>query len=65
VELERLTDEFWSNGYLVLNDFFDHGLMDRLDGLIRGHFGDDPEYRHQVVLRPREGTLVLRHGPVT
>lgn len=63
MDLERLTDGFWSNGYLVLNDFFDHDLMDRLDRLIRGHFGDDPEYRHQEEFLDKAKTEVIPWFP--
>ena len=41
-----LVRKFRQDGYLVLEDYFDASLMDELDGLIRGHFGSDPEFWH-------------------
>ena len=54
---ERLTDEFRANGYLVLNDFFDHGLLPAGDA--------HAAFPQQAVLRPRKGILVLLPGPAT
>ncbi|MGH3490497.1 MAG: hypothetical protein ACRDP8_21620 [Actinopolymorphaceae bacterium] len=39
---------FWSEGYLVLDDFFDPRLMDQLNALIMGYFGNSPEYLHDM-----------------
>ena len=38
--------KFWQDGILVMENFFDSGRMDRLDGLIRGHYGSDPDFWH-------------------
>lgn len=37
---------FDAEGYVVLEDFFDGAAMDHLDGVIRAHFGGNPEFRH-------------------
>lgn len=42
----QLAQQFWQDGYLVLDDFFDPALMDELDALIQDHFGTDPEFWH-------------------
>ena len=42
----ELAEQFWRDGYLVIDDFFESDLMDELDGLIYGHFGSNPEFWH-------------------
>lgn len=42
----QLTRAFWTDGYLVVDDFFDRTLMDELDRLIRAHYGRDPKFWH-------------------
>lgn len=41
-----LANEFWTHGYLVLEDFFDAELMDHLNGTILSHYGDSPDFWH-------------------
>jgi len=63
MNLRALAEQFWTDGYLVLDGFFDDGLMDTLDGLILGHFGDDPAYRHQEEFLDRSRTEVIPWFP--
>lgn len=46
LNLKKLTTEFWENGYLVLNDFFEPKLMNHLNSLIIDHFGMNPDFSH-------------------
>ena len=39
-------NHFERDGYLVMDNFFCSELMDDLDQIIRGHFGDSPEFQH-------------------
>lgn len=41
-----LLSSFESDGYLVIEGFFDTELMNGLDRLIRSHFGDNPDFLH-------------------
>jgi ectoine hydroxylase-related dioxygenase (phytanoyl-CoA dioxygenase family) len=63
MDVQRLTEEFWQSGYLVLEDFFDSGLMDRLDRLICSYFGDSPEFRHEQEFLARAKTEVIPWFP--
>jgi len=38
LDLEKIRTQFWTNGYLVIEDFFAATLMDELHGLIVAHF---------------------------
>ncbi len=46
MNIQALTAQFWEQGYLVLDNFFDAALMDRLDRINVDHYGDSPEYWH-------------------
>lgn len=43
---EVLARQFWDQGYLAVDGFFDDGLMDELDQLIVEHFGEEPDFFH-------------------
>ena len=63
VDVQRLTAEFWTNGYCMVPDFFDAGTMDHCHELILGHFGDQPEYRHNEEFLERSATEVIPWFP--
>jgi len=63
LDIEGLTAKFWKDGYLSIDGFFDAHLMDRLDDLIRAHFGDDPEFSHQAEFLDRARTEVIPWFP--
>ncbi len=46
MDIQALTEQFWRDGYLVIEDFFEPTVMDELDALIRDHFGTDPDFWH-------------------
>ena len=46
MDYQALAEKFWEEGYLVLDNFFDVELMDKLNGVILVHFGESPEYWH-------------------
>lgn len=60
---EYLGREFWRKGYLVLENFFEPGLMDELDHQILGYFGDDPEFRHEEEFLDKSKTEVIPWFP--
>jgi ectoine hydroxylase len=60
---EQLSKRFWHDGYLVLEDFFEPELMDRIDSNIRGHFGDNPEFWHEKEFLSKSKTEVIPWFP--
>lgn len=63
MNLETLTVDFWRDGYLVLEDFFDHELMDEYQRLILEHFGDTPEFLHNEEFLEKAATDVIPWFP--
>ncbi len=43
---QALAQQFWRQGYLVVEDMFDAATMDRYQALILEHFGDAPAFSH-------------------
>ena len=43
---QALAEQFWQQGYLVIENFFPEYLMDSYNNKIVEHFGMDPEYSH-------------------
>ena len=46
MDYKALAKNFWEEGYLVLDNFFNADLMDVLNQVILDHFGESPEYWH-------------------
>ncbi len=42
----QLSQQFWRDGYLILEDFFEVDVMDRLNQLILDYFSLAPDYWH-------------------
>ena len=63
LNIKQLKDEFREQGYLVLDGFFDAALMDRADEVIRGYFGDDPEFWHEEDFLKKSQTEVIPWFP--
>ena len=60
---EELVETFWHQGYLVLEDFFKPRLMDRLDDIIRRHFGTNPQFEHEAEFLEKAQTEVIPWFP--
>lgn len=43
---EEIAKQFWEEGYLVFENFFDNVLMDSYNKLILAHFGMNPDWEH-------------------
>lgn len=56
-------NHFERDGYLVIDNFFCPELMDGLDRLIRSHFGDDPEFKHDSEFLDKSQTDVIPWFP--
>jgi hypothetical protein len=63
MKLNSLRQQFWQNGYLVLDDFFAPDLMDAADRSIRDHFGDNPAFRHEAEFLKQSRTEVIPWFP--
>jgi len=63
LNLEIVKQEFWRNGYLVVDGFFEEELMGHIDREIRSHFGDDPEFYHEEEFLNRSKTEVIPWFP--
>lgn len=63
MNVEALARSFRERGYLVLEQFFEPALMDEMDQVIRGHFGDEPDYRHEKAFLSRSETEVIPWFP--
>ena len=46
LEHKALAKQFWKQGYLMLEGFFEHSLMDMLEAHIVAHYGMQPSYEH-------------------
>ncbi len=55
--------QFDRDGFVVIEDFFDDGLMDRLDLLIREHFGENPDFSHENEFLDKAQTEVIPWFP--
>ena len=60
---EAVVQEFQQQGYLVLDDFFEPQLMDDIDGKIRNHFGDNPQFWHEEEFLKKSKTEVIPWFP--
>ncbi len=61
--IEELAKQFWKQGYLVLEDFFEPELMDQYDQLILDHFGYTPEFFHNEEFLTKAATEVIPWFP--
>lgn len=59
----QLAENFWRDGFLVVEDFFPLALMDRLDARIRSQFGVDPAFWHNDEFLNRAKTEVIPWFP--
>ena len=60
---KALADQFWEQGYLVIEDMFDPALMDRYQALIMDHFGETPEFFHNEEFLSKAATEVIPWFP--
>ena len=58
-----LAQQFYEQGYLVVDELFDPALMDRLHALIMEHYGEFPEYFHDQEFLSKSATEVIPWFP--
>ncbi len=63
MNIDQLANDFWENGYLVLENFFDEKLMDHLNKLILNQFGMNPEFWHNDEFLSKSQTEVIPWFP--
>ena len=61
MNIEQLGSQFWQQGYLVLDQFFEPSLMDEVDREILQYFGDDPEFWHEEEFLANWKNTFMRH----
>ena len=63
LNIDKKAQEFWQNGYLLIDDFFDAQLMDKYQQRILMHFGDDPDFSHNKEFLQKSNTDVIPWFP--
>ena len=46
MDLKKIHDTFWDQGYVIFEKFFDDALMDAYHKKIASHYGTDPSWEH-------------------
>lgn len=46
MDLKKIHDTFWGQGYVIFEKFFDDALMDAYHEKIASHYGADPSWEH-------------------
>lgn len=63
MNLTALANEFWQQGYLSIDDFFDEELMDVYQGHILQHFGNHSHFGHNAEFLEKSNTDVIPWFP--
>ena len=48
MHFDQYAKEFWENGYVYIQGFFESGVMDELNQKCLEHFGENPDWQHDV-----------------
>ncbi|WP_027392832.1 phytanoyl-CoA dioxygenase family protein [Aquimarina latercula] len=46
MDYKKIVTQFWENGFVILENFFDPELMDKYNNVILDHYGVDPNWEH-------------------
>ena len=63
MKIKELSNTFWQQGYLVIEGLFSAQNMDKLQSIILGHYGLNPEYEHEVAFLSKSATEVIPWFP--
>lgn len=63
MNLQALSEQFWREGYLVLEDFFPPEMMDEYNSRILQHYGLDPSWEHTDEFIEKSGVEVIPWFP--
>ena len=45
-QYKQYAEQFWKDGYLILENFFREEVMDEANQMIQQHYGMDPKWEH-------------------
>lgn len=62
-QYKQLIEQFWHQGYLVLENFFEDELMQTMHLEILAHFGQAPEFQHSEEFLKKSATEVIPWFP--
>lgn len=62
-DIKSFAKQFWQQGYLVLEDFFEDSLMQEMHKAILTHFGRDPAFSHNQEFISKSATEVIPWFP--
>ncbi|MFD2167008.1 phytanoyl-CoA dioxygenase family protein [Thalassotalea euphylliae] len=63
LDYDALAKQFWRDGYIVIENFFDDALMEQYDQLILDQFGYSPEFWHTDEFLETTGVEVVPWFP--
>jgi hypothetical protein len=63
LDYAALAEQFWEDGYVLLEDMFDPGLMDEYQALILDYFGESPDFCHDQEFLTLAATEVIPWFP--
>ncbi len=64
MDYQKLGEEFWRDGFVVVDDFFGGQLMDACTAAILDHYGESPEYVHSGEYIKKSQTEVVCWYPL-
>lgn len=63
MELKKIKDRFWNEGYVILENFFDDELMDFYNDKIKEYYGVDPAWEHDEEFIKKSSAEVIPWFP--
>jgi hypothetical protein len=61
--MKELLQKYERDGFICVDDFFESALMDQLNEIIRGHYGDNPAFGHNDEFLEKSRTDVIPWFP--
>ena len=61
--IKELVDQFWDQGFVILDEYFDDHLMDQYNQIILDHYGLSPDWEHTGEFVSRSATEVVPWFP--
>ena len=63
MNIDQYVKNFWQNGFLMIQDFFEVELMDHLNQIILDNFGENPDFWHNDEFVKKGKTEVIPWFP--
>lgn len=63
LDIQALAEQFWQQGFIYVENFFDRDLMDELQTIIWQHYGENPEFFHNQEFLEKSKTEVIPWFP--